>query len=103
MKLLVVFLDCVVKVNGMLYVLLDVDFLDFDVVFVVGMIVSGGVIVCEVYLVMEMLYDSGFFIFFDFVELNFFFDDCGKIVKLLVDFVVLVFGCCVFDCLIWSF
>lgn len=96
------FLDWVCVVNGLLYVLFDVDFIDLVVVLGVVIIVLGGVIVCEVYLVMEMLCDSDFVCLFDFVELNFFFDECGCMVNLMVDLVVLLLGCCVFDCLIWS-
>lgn len=86
--------------NGLLYVSFDVDFFDLDIVLVVGMMVFGGIIFCEVYLVMEILYDSGLVILFDLVEFNLFLDDCGKIVCLMVDLIGSLFGCCVFDCLI---
>lgn len=101
--LLCVFFDRVCVVNGMLYVSFDVDFFDLFFVFVVGIIVFGGIIFCEVYLVCEFLYEFGLMILLDLVELNLFLDECGKIVWVMVDLVGLLMGCKVFDCLICVF
>lgn len=91
------FLDDVARVNGLLHVSLDVDFLDPSIAPAVGTTVPGGATFREAHLVMEMLHDSGLASSLDLVELNPFLDDRGQTAKLMVDLTVSLLGRRVFD------
>lgn len=91
------FLDDVARVNGLLHVSLDVDFLDPSIAPAVGTTVPGGATFREAHLVMEMLHDSGLVSSLDLVELNPFLDDRGQTAKLMVDLTASLLGRRVFD------
>lgn len=80
------------KVNGLLHVSLDVDFLDPDVAPGVGTTVPGGATFREAHLIMEMLHDSGLVSSLDLVELNPFLDDRGKSARVIVELAASLFG-----------
>lgn len=80
------------KVNGLLHVSLDVDFLDPDVAPGVGTTVPGGTTFREAHLIMEMLHDSGLVSSLDLVELNPFLDDRGKSARVIVELAASLFG-----------
>jgi len=79
------FLGRVRKANGVLYVSLDVDFLEPNITPAVGTTARGGATFREAYLIMEMLCDSGVVTSLDLVELNPFLDERGRTAKLMVD------------------
>lgn len=91
------FLDDVARVNGLLHVSLDVDFLDPSIAPAVGTTVPGGATFREAHLVMEMLHDSGLATSLDLVELNPFLDDRGRTASLMVDLTASLMGRRVFD------
>ncbi len=91
------FLDDVARVNGLLHVSLDVDFLDPSIAPAVGTTVPGGATFREAHLVMEMLHDSGLVSSLDLVELNPFLDDRGRTASLMVDLTASLMGRRVFD------
>ena len=91
------FLDDVARVNGLLHVSLDVDFLDPAIAPAVGTTVPGGATFREAHLVMEMLHDSGLVSSLDLVELNPFLDDRGQTASLMVDLTASLLGRRVFD------
>ncbi len=91
------FLDDVARVNGLLHVSLDVDFLDPAIAPAVGTTVPGGATFREAHLVMEMLHDSGLASSLDLVELNPFLDDRGRTASLMVDLTASLLGRRVFD------
>lgn len=80
------------RVNGLLHVSLDVDFLDPDVAPGVGTTVPGGATFREAHLIMEMLHDSGLVSSLDLVELNPFLDDRGKSARVIVELAASLFG-----------
>lgn len=80
------------RVNGLLHVSLDVDFLDPDVAPGVGTTVPGGATFREAHLIMEMLHDSGLVTSLDLVELNPFLDDRGKSARVIVELAASLFG-----------
>ncbi|KKX27803.1 arginase [Rhizobium sp. LC145] len=85
------------KVNGLLHVSLDVDFLDPDIAPGVGTTVPGGATFREAHLIMEMLHDSGLVRSLDLVELNPFLDDRGKSARIMVELTASLFGKRVLD------
>lgn len=91
------FLDDVARVNGLLHVSLDVDFLDPAIAPAVGTTVPGGATFREAHLVMEMLHDSGLVSSLDLVELNPFLDERGRTASLMVDLTASLMGRRVFD------
>jgi len=91
------FLDDVARVNGLLHVSLDVDFLDPSIAPAVGTTVPGGATFREAHLVMEMLHDSGLVSSLDLVELNPFLDERGKTASLMVELTASLLGRRVFD------
>ncbi len=91
------FLDDVARVNGLLHVSLDVDFLDPSIAPAVGTTVPGGATFREAHLVMEMLHDCGLVTSLDLVELNPFLDERGRTASLMVDLTASLMGRRVFD------
>ena len=91
------FLDDVSRVNGLLHVSLDVDFMDPSIAPAVGTTVPGGATFREAHLVMEMLHDSGLVTSLDLAELNPFLDDRGRTATLMVDLTASLMGRRVFD------
>ena len=91
------FLDDVTRVNGLLHVSLDVDFIDPDIAPAVGTTVPGGATFREAHHVMELLHDSGLVTSLDLVELNPFLDDRGRTARLMVDLTASLFGRRVLD------
>jgi arginase len=85
------------KVDGLLHVSLDVDFLDPDIAPGVGTTVPGGATFREAHLIMEMLHDSGLVRSLDLVELNPFLDDRGKSARIMVELTASLFGKRVLD------
>ncbi len=85
-------IERVQRVDGLLHVSLDVDFLDPSIAPGVGTAVPGGATYREAHLVMELLYESGLSPSLDLVELNPFLDDRGKSALLLVDLTASLFG-----------
>ena len=92
-KPLAAFLETVAKAGGLLYVSLDVDFLDPSFAPAVGTTVPGGATVREAHLVMEMLHDSGLMTSLDLVELNPFLYERGRTAKMMVDLAASSLGC----------
>ena len=91
-RLLAPFIEGVARVNGLLHVSLDVDFLEPAIAPAVGTTVPGGATFREAHLVMEMLCDSGLVTSLDLVELNPFLDDRGQTARLMVDLTASLFG-----------
>ncbi|NIJ38476.1 arginase [Sphingopyxis panaciterrae] len=85
------------RLNAMLHVSLDVDFLDPSIAPGVGTTVSGGANLREAHLIMEMLCESGLTTSMDLGELNPFLDDRGRSARLLVDLAASLFGRSVLD------
>ena len=96
-RLMAGIIDRAVKVNAMIHVSLDVDFLDPEIAPAVGTTVPGGATYREAHLVMEMLADSGLVTSLDLVELNMFMDHGGKSARLMVDLVASLFGRSIID------
>lgn len=88
--------DVVIDGIDGVYISFDFDWFDFCEVFGVGMFVCGGVIYCEVYVVMEFVVCLEVMCLFEFVEVNFIFDEYNEIVMFVIEFVVSVFGKCIF-------
>jgi arginase len=91
------FLRHIKKVNGMLHLSVDVDFLDPIYAPAVGTTVPGGATIREAHLVMEMLHDSELITSIDLVELNPFLDKKGQTTHLMVDLLASVLGRKIFD------
>ena len=96
-RLMAGIIENAVKVDAMIHVSLDVDFLDPEIAPAVGTTVPGGATFREAHLVMEMLADSGLVTSLDLVELNMFMDHAGKSARLMVDLVASLFGRSIID------
>jgi arginase len=91
------FLGEIERVNGMLHVSFDVDFLEPSIAPAVGTTVPGGATFREAHLVMEILHDSGLVCSLDLVELNPFLDERGRTAFLMSDLAASLMGKQVID------
>lgn len=78
-----------------IYFSFDMDCFDLCEVLGVGILVLGGLNYCEVYFVLELLVFMNCIIFMEFVEVNLLFDYNRYIVRLGVEFIVLLLGKCI--------
>lgn len=91
------FLAEIERVNGLLHVSFDVDFLEPSIAPAVGTTVPGGATFREAHLVMEILHDSGLVSSLDLVELNPFLDERGRTAILMSDLAASLMGKQVID------
>lgn len=91
------FLGEIERVNGLLHVSFDVDFLEPSIAPAVGTTVPGGATFREAHLVMEILHDSGLVSSLDLVELNPFLDERGRTAVLMSDLAASLMGKQVID------
>ena len=80
------------RINGVLHVSFDVDFLDPAIAPGVGTTVPGGATYREAHLIMELLHDSGLVRSADIVELNPFLDERGRTARVAVELIGSLFG-----------